>query len=49
MTFAGRWFAENALWTAMATILSVLRLDHAKDLNGQRIEIKPEFSAGIAV
>jgi len=45
----GRWFAENALWTAMATILSVLRLDHAKGLNGKKIEIKPEFSAGIAV
>jgi len=49
MTFTGRWFAENALWTAMTTILSVLRLDHAKDLNGKRIEIKPEFSAGATV
>jgi hypothetical protein len=33
----------------MAAILSVLRLDHVKDLNGKRIEIKPEFTTGIAV
>ncbi|KAG1829371.1 cytochrome P450 [Suillus variegatus] len=29
----GRWFAENSLWTAFATILAVLRIDHAKDSN----------------
>jgi len=46
---AGRWFAEEALWTAMAAILSVLRLDYAKDLDGKRIEIKPEFTTGISV
>ncbi|KAG1792684.1 cytochrome P450 [Suillus plorans] len=45
----GRWFAENALWTAAATILAVLRIDHAKDSNGDRIEVKPEFTTGLAV
>ncbi|KAJ8592746.1 cytochrome P450 [Rhizopogon salebrosus TDB-379] len=44
----GRWFAENAVWTAMATILSVLRIDCARDPNGHKIEIKPEFTAGAA-
>ncbi|KAJ8592745.1 cytochrome P450, partial [Rhizopogon salebrosus TDB-379] len=42
----GRWFAENAMWTAMVTILSVLRIDNARDPNGHKNEIKPEFVAG---
>ncbi|KAG1877091.1 cytochrome P450 [Suillus tomentosus] len=45
----GRWFAENSLWTATAAILAVLRIDHAKDSNGNRIEVKPEFTAGLAI
>ncbi|KAG2144722.1 cytochrome P450 [Suillus bovinus] len=45
----GRWFAENGLWTAAATILAVLRIDHAKDSNGNRIEVKPEFTTGMAI
>ncbi|KAG2065466.1 cytochrome P450 [Suillus decipiens] len=45
----GRWFAENSLWTAAAAILAVLRIDHAKDSNGQRIEVKPEFDNGPVV
>ncbi|KAG2110341.1 cytochrome P450, partial [Suillus discolor] len=49
MFLAGRWFAENVLWTAAATILAVLRIDHAKDSNGDRIEVKPEFTTGLAM
>jgi cytochrome P450 len=45
----GRWFVENSLWTAASAILAVLRIDHAKDLNGDRIEVKPEFSAGLVI
>ncbi|KAG2337682.1 cytochrome P450 [Suillus weaverae] len=45
----GRWFAENTLWTAAAAILAVLRIDHAKDSNGDRIEVKPEFSTGMVI
>ncbi|OAX30827.1 hypothetical protein K503DRAFT_806673 [Rhizopogon vinicolor AM-OR11-026] len=39
----------DALWIGMATILSVLRIDHARDLNGKRIEVKPEFTTGVSV
>jgi hypothetical protein len=46
MHLAGRWFGEYGLWTAAATILAVLRIDHAKDSNGDRIEVKPEFTSG---
>ncbi|KAG2032256.1 cytochrome P450 [Suillus americanus] len=45
----GRWFAENSLWTAAASILAVLRIDYANDSNGDRIEVKPEFGTGMAV
>ncbi|KAG0694249.1 cytochrome P450 [Suillus ampliporus] len=45
----GRWFAENGLWTATAAILAVLRIDHAKDSNGDRIEVNPEFTTGLAM
>ncbi|KAG1868042.1 cytochrome P450 [Suillus tomentosus] len=45
----GRWFAENSLWTAIATILAVLRIDHARDSNGNRIEVKPKFTTGLAI
>ncbi|KAG2138885.1 cytochrome P450 [Suillus cothurnatus] len=46
-TCPGRWFAENSLWTAASAILAVLRIDHAKDSDGERIEVKPEFSTGL--
>jgi hypothetical protein len=49
MPLAGRWFAENSLWTAAAAILAVLRIDHAKDSNGVRIEVKPEYSPGLVM
>ncbi|KAG0694426.1 cytochrome P450 [Suillus ampliporus] len=45
----GRWFVENGLWTATAAILAVLRIDHAKDSNGDRIEVNPEFTTGLSV
>ncbi|KAG2110337.1 cytochrome P450 [Suillus discolor] len=45
----GRWFAESSLWTAAAAILAVLRIDHAKDSNGNKFEVKPEFTTGTAI
>ncbi|KAG1797060.1 cytochrome P450 [Suillus plorans] len=45
----GRWFAENGLWTAFSTILAVLRIDHAKDSNGDKIEVTPEYTTGSVI
>lgn len=45
----GRWFAEDTLWTAAATIRTVLRADRAKDSNEDRIEVKLEFTTGLAI
>ncbi|KAG1894589.1 cytochrome P450 [Suillus fuscotomentosus] len=45
----GRWFADNGLWSAAAAILAVLRIDHAKDSNGDRIDVKPEFITGLVI
>ncbi|KAG1830311.1 cytochrome P450 [Suillus variegatus] len=45
----GHWFAENSLWTVIAAILAVLRIDHAKDSNGDRIEVKPNFTTSAVI
>ncbi|KAG1772052.1 cytochrome P450 [Suillus occidentalis] len=45
----GRWFAENSLWNAMAATLAVLRIDHARDANGDKIEVKPEITTGMVM
>ncbi|KAG1806338.1 cytochrome P450 [Suillus plorans] len=45
----GRWFAEYTMWTAIAAILAVLRIDHAKNSNGDRIEVKPKFTTGVGI
>jgi len=47
MILKGRWFAEDAMWVAITTMLSVLRFDYARDSNGKIIEIVPEFTPGI--
>jgi hypothetical protein len=49
LTSTGRWFADNAVWTAMATILSVLRIDYARDVHGHKIDVKPEFTSAATV
>ena len=49
LTSTGRWFADNAVWTAMATILSVLRIDYARDVHGHKIDVKPEFTGAAAM
>ncbi|KAG1858561.1 cytochrome P450 [Suillus subluteus] len=45
----GRFFVENSLWTAAAAVLAVLRIDHARDSNGDKIEVKPEISTGMVM
>jgi hypothetical protein len=49
MRLSGRWFAENSLWNAMVATLAVLRIDHARDANGNRIEVKPEITTGMVM
>ncbi|KAG2134135.1 cytochrome P450 [Suillus clintonianus] len=45
----GRYFGDHGIWTAATAILAVLRINHAKDSNGNQIEIKPEFTTGLGV
>ncbi|KAF8838805.1 cytochrome P450 [Paxillus ammoniavirescens] len=45
----GRFFAEKAIWAAVTTILSTLRIDKAKDALGNEIEVKPVFIQAVAV
>jgi hypothetical protein len=49
MPLAGRFFVENSLWTAAAAVLAVLRIDHARDSNGDKIEVKPAISTGMVM
>ncbi|KAG2115720.1 cytochrome P450 [Suillus discolor] len=44
----GRWFADNSMWTVIATILAVLRINHAKYSNGDKIE-EPKFTTGLGI
>jgi cytochrome P450 len=45
----GRFLAQNAIWAAAATILSTVRIDKAKDVLGNEIEVKPVFVQAVAV
>ncbi|KAI6128870.1 cytochrome P450 [Pisolithus croceorrhizus] len=42
----GRFFADNALWAAVATMLSTLKFEKAKDVSGKVIQVEPTFTSG---
>ncbi|KAI6155077.1 cytochrome P450 [Pisolithus tinctorius] len=42
----GRFFADNALWAAAATMLSAFRFEKAKDESGKTIQVEPSFTDG---
>ncbi|KAG6330959.1 hypothetical protein ID866_8132 [Astraeus odoratus] len=42
----GRFFSANALWAAIATMLSALRFEKAKDSFGNVIDVEPIFDHG---
>ncbi|KAF9231726.1 cytochrome P450, partial [Melanogaster broomeanus] len=41
---SGRFLADNAVWVAVATILSTLRIDKATEDLGNKIEVEPVFT-----
>lgn len=45
----GRYVADGSVWASIVTILATLRVVHAKDEKGETIEVKEEFSSGLAV
>ncbi|KAG2750014.1 cytochrome P450 [Suillus brevipes Sb2] len=45
----GRFTAEAVIWIAIVNILATFRITKSKDALGQEINVKKEFTAGIAV
>jgi len=48
-TGPGRFTAEAMIWIAIVNILATFRITKSKDALGQEINVKKEFTAGIAV
>lgn len=45
----GRFTAEAVIWIAIVNILATFRIVKSKDIFGEEINVKKEFTAGIAV
>jgi len=45
----GRHFAEWALWAAVASILSTVRISKAKDSQGNEIPVVPDYITGVSI
>jgi hypothetical protein len=45
----GRHFAEWALWAAVASILSTVRISKAKDSQGKEIPVSPDYITGVSM
>ena len=44
----GRYFVDNALWAAIAMMVSSFTFERAKDVHGNYIDIEPNFEHGQA-
>ncbi|KAG1857933.1 cytochrome P450 [Suillus tomentosus] len=45
----GRFTAEAVIWIAIVNILATFRIVKSKDILGEEIDVKKEFTAGIAI
>jgi hypothetical protein len=48
-TGPGRFTAEGVIWIAIVNILATFQIVKSKDIFGEEINVKKEFTAGIAV
>lgn len=48
-TGPGRFTAEAVIWIAIVNILATFRIVKSKDILGEEIDVKKEFTAGIAM
>ena len=46
---AGRYFADMAVWSMIAKVLTVFKILLPLDENGIEIPIEPKFSSGLAM
>ena len=45
----GRFASEAFVWTAVVSILATFRITKAKDADGKEIDVKKQFTTGLAV
>ncbi|KAH7922164.1 cytochrome P450 [Leucogyrophana mollusca] len=45
----GLYFADRSMWAAVVTVLASLRLAKAKDPDGREVEVRPDFTTGLAM
>ncbi|KAH7930184.1 cytochrome P450 [Leucogyrophana mollusca] len=45
----GRYLADGSVWASIVSVLATLRVSKAKDAEGNEIEIKMEFTTGLAI
>lgn len=45
----GRFASEASVWTVMVSILATFRITKAKDTDGKEIDVKKQFTSGLAV
>ncbi|KAH0833340.1 cytochrome P450 [Lanmaoa asiatica] len=45
----GRFASEAFVWTAVVSILAAFRITKAKDADGKEIDVKKQFTTGLAV
>ena len=45
----GRFASEAIMWTAVVSVLATFRIIKAKDANGKEIDVKGQFTTGLAV
>ncbi|KAI6122285.1 cytochrome P450 [Pisolithus thermaeus] len=45
----GKYLAEQGLWATIVSILATLQIGKLKDVNGNDIEVHPEFKTGIGL
>ncbi|KAG1751639.1 cytochrome P450 [Suillus paluster] len=45
----GRFAAESMVWTAIVSILATFRIEKAKDVDGREIDVKNQFTTGLAI
>lgn len=45
----GRFFADEAIWIAMAAMLAMLHFEKARDRAGREIEVNPKFTSGVTI
>ncbi|KAG1747528.1 cytochrome P450 [Suillus occidentalis] len=45
----GRFAAESILWAGIVSILAILRIEKAQDIDGRDVDVKKQFTTGLSI